>query len=329
MQYYLKAAQCFTKEIQAALCAVEPDVMPLITEIRLRKDKPLMLCTAQETAFLSPGGHLTPAPAPDSLLVNGRTLQENFLKLCDYSVYSSMAELKNGFVTVCGGSRVGICASAVWRDGQVVSVKNVTSLNFRIARAVPNCAGPILKALFTHALPSIIVAGPPGCGKTTVLRDLAFQLSSGFAGRYVKVCIADERGEFAAKGSAFELETGLNCDVYSYFPKSDAIEMALRTMSAQMIICDEIATPQEVESIAHGFSSGVAFAVSVHLHSAEDVFSKLAVRKLLAFGEFSYLVLLTGRGSDFIMIDCKEVYNEISRRNSDPFGGDGRGPVLF
>lgn len=329
MQYYLNAAEYFTNDLKTALCLVDKEKMPLITEIRLRKNKPLVLCAANETAFLSADGQLSPVPLPDSLVVTERLLHENFLKLCNYSVYSNMAELKNGFVTVAGGSRVGICGSAVWRDGQVVSVKNVTSLNFRIARAVKNCAGSILNTLFVHTLPSIIVAGPPGSGKTTVLRDIACQLSSGFAGRYIKVCIADERGEFAASGSRFELDTGMTCDVYSYFPKSEAIEMALRTMSAQLIICDEIATPREVESIAHGFSSGVSFAVSVHLSSVEDVFSKLAVRKLLEFNEFGYLVLLKNYARDFVIIDCKEVYNEIYRRNSDHFGDNGSGTVFF
>lgn len=329
MQYYLKAAECFANDVQNALCAVDREIMPMITEIRLRRNKPLMLCSAKETAFLSAAGRLTPVPAPDSLIITERMLQENFLKLCDYSVYSSMAELKNGFITVAGGSRVGVCASAVLREGQVVSVKNVTSLNFRIARAVRGCALPILNTLFVHALPSVILAGPPGSGKTTVLRDLALQLSNGFAGRYIKVCIADERGEFAANGSRFELETGLNCDVYSYFPKRDAIEMAMRTMSAQLIVCDEVATPSDVDAIAHGFSSGIAFAVSVHLNSIEDVFSKLAVRRLLEFNEFSYLILLKNYANDFVMIDCKEVYNEIHRRDSSHNGSNGHGPLFF
>ena len=157
----------------------------------------------------------------------------------------------------------------------------------------------MLNTLFVGRLPSIIVAAPPGGGKTTVLRDLARALSGGFGGRYRKVSIVDERGEFGG------FSPGVNTDVLTGFGKKKGIEIAVRTLSPELIVCDEIADDAEVDAIKAGFSSGVAFAVSVHIRDAEDLVHKSIITKLYLTGEFDYVVLLEEYGDTFSVVDLR------------------------
>lgn len=329
MQSYILSAKSFTEEVCEILLKVSSVNMRKTTEIRMRKNKPLILCMGSNSYFLSKNGSLTRNIEENTYFINERVLNENFLKFCNYSVYSSLSELKNGYVTVKGGNRVGVCASAIIKDGEISGVKNITSLNFRIARQVDRCSLPILKSIYNKNFPSIIIAGPPCSGKTTVLRDLAYQVSSGFNNKYLKVCITDERGEFASMGSGFELETGFNCDVLSSFSKEDAIDIAIRTLSPQLIVCDEITKKEEIKAISKGFASGVSFAVSVHIGNEEDLFDKKLLKDLLNFNEFKYMVLLSGNQKEMLIVECEEVLNEINRRCSFDNGNDDDGNLFF
>ena len=210
-----------------------------------------------------------------------------------------MGTLVEGFVTAPNGNRVGIAATAVEKDGTVTAIRDVQSLNIRIAREERGCARGVLNTLFVGRLPSIIVAAPPGGGKTTVLRDLARALSGGFGGRYRKVSIVDERGEFGG------FSPGVNTDVLTGFGKKKGIEIAVRTLSPELIVCDEIADDAEVDAIKAGFSSGVAFAVSVHIRDAEDLVHKSIIKKLYLTGEFDYVVLLEEYGDAFSVVDLR------------------------
>ena len=205
-------------------------------------------------------------------------------------------------MTAPNGNRVGIAATAVEKDGTVTAIRDVQSLNIRIAREERGCARGVLNTLFVGRLPSIIVAAPPGGGKTTVLRDLARALSGGF----------DERGEFGG------FSPGVNTDVLTGFGKKKGIEIAVRTLTPELIVCDEIADDAEVDAIKAGFSSGVAFAVSVHIRDAEDLVHKSIIKKLYLTGEFDYVVLLEEYGDTFSVVDLRGGGDE------DPWNVDDR-----
>ncbi|MBQ9516773.1 MAG: hypothetical protein IJI47_02780 [Eubacterium sp.] len=309
--------QYFGGEAGEALCGIDKDIMSCITEIRIRKNNFIVLVAKNTCLFVDKKGEISEHPDSRCIKTNADYVDRLFLKMCEYSIYSNEEQIKQGFITLQNGARVGICGTAVMNKDRVASVRNITSLNIRIPRRIKGCSDSVLNCLYVNSFPSVIVAGMPASGKTTLLRDMAYQLSNGFNDRYKKVALIDERGELAGKPQTESaLETGVNTDVLSSFPKALGIDIATRTLSPEMIICDEISRESEVEAITAAFSSGISFALSVHIGSRADLYRKSIIKKLLETGEFSYIVLLCGVTYTAEIIDAQEVYSEICRNNN-------------
>lgn len=290
--------------ISSALSELNSEALKQINEIRIRKNMPLILIIGKNTYFITAKGKLLNHFSEFSYIVNEEEFDVIFRRLCNYSVHCEIDNLINGFITTPGGNRVGVCSTAVKKGGEITAVKDITSLNIRIACEVKNCAKPVMNIIFVNELPSIIVASKTCGGKTTFLRDLARLLSSGFNNKYRKVAVIDERNEIAFKDSdGIIADVGLNCDALTGFPKAKGIEIAVRTLSPDYIICDEIATQSEVESIKDGFNSGVSFAVSVHADSKQDLLNKPIVKSLTDTKEFDYIVLLNDYTNDFEILE--------------------------
>lgn len=295
---------CLSDGINAALAQLSATALNCITEIRLRKNLPLVLCAGKSTYFITAKGKLLNYCSEFAYVVDEEEFDVVFRRLCNYSVHCEIDNLVNGYITVKGGNRVGVCSTAVKTDGSITAVKEITSLNIRIAKEIKDCAKPILNLLYVNEFPSIIVASPPSGGKTTFLRDLARQLSSGFNNRYVKTALIDERNELACKDDGtITADVGVNTDVLTGFSKSLGIEIAVRTLAPQLIICDEVSSLKEIEAMKNGFLCGCAFAVSVHAASKEQLMNKHIVRNLIATREFSYVVLLKDYTNEFEIME--------------------------
>ena len=299
------------EDISSAFLLADKDILPRICEIRIRRENYLVVVIRNTSYFLTQNGEICEYPAHNCIKTSASCVDKLFLRLCEFSVYSKADDINQGFVTLKNGARVGISGTAVTKNGEIVSVKDISSLNIRIPREVRGCSLSVLNFLYVNSFPSVIVAGPPSSGKTTLLRDMAYQLSSGFNERYRKVAVVDERGELAGKNAA--LSTGVNADILTSFKKARGIEIATRTLSPELIICDEVSRISEVQAIAEAFSSGVSFALSVHIGNECDLYKKTVIRELLKTGEFSYIVLLKGVTYRTEILDAEEVYNEICR----------------
>lgn len=203
-----------------------------------------------------------------------------FIELCGHSVYAYEQQISQGYFTIPGGNRVGV-AGVRGAEGFL----NVTSLNLRVARFM-TCAlpAPVVQAL-ENMDAGLLVAGAPGSGKTTFLRSIAYELIR----RRRLLCVVDERAELIpASGSA-------NCDVYARSCKAQAIEMALRCMNPQAIVCDELGTLGDAQALEAGLASGVVFYASVHCDTPRNLHKKPQVARLLQTGAFSHAVFLAGR----------------------------------
>ena len=309
----------FNSELKSVLALLDADILCRINEIRIRKENFLVIVIRNTSYFIDYNGDLYDYPSKHCVFVGAKAFEELFLSFCNYSVYSNAQSIKNGYITLENGSRIGIAGSAVYDSGELLSVKDIVSMNVRISKQVKNCSEEMLNFLYVNSFPSIIVAGKPNSGKTTLLRDMARLLSSGFNNCFRKLAVVDERGELCGKrGNANELDVGINTDVLTFFSKARGIELATRTLSPEMIICDEVSTNAEVDSILYAFSSGVRFALSVHISSRSDLLHKPIIKKLLETGEFSYVALLDNYTYKPEIIDAGEIYDEICRAdNSD------------
>ncbi len=312
--------------IKELLSTLPNETLRQINEIRLRRKQPLIIVFGNSSLFITQKGKLLNHYSNLAYVVDDEEFDLIFRRLNNYSVHSVIDNLTRGFITADGGNRIGVTSTAVIKGREVASVKDISSLNIRIANEVRDCSRQILNMLYINAFPSIIVASPPAGGKTTFLRDFARLLSGGFNNRYRKVAIIDERNEIAYKGlNGINADIGFNSDVLTGFPKGLGIEMAIRTLSPEMIVCDEISGADEVSAIADGFLCGVKFAVSVHAASIADLVFKPVVRELLSFNEFDYIVLLNDYTNDFEIVEASEIRSEIFRNYSSEFMfGDGR-----
>lgn len=248
-------------------------------ELRLRLQRPfaVSMCNRQ----------LIPI---QSMIITPRDIEDSFKQVCEYSIHTYSRELAQGFITVRGGHRVGICGTAVVKSGEIESIKDISGLNIRIARQVLGCANEITDTLTCHGIASILLIGAPSSGKTTILRDLCRQI-----GKKHKLSIIDERGEIAAsyRGTP-QNDVGENSDVLDGYPKSAGVITALRALSPQVIVCDEIGGEDDCQSLRSGVHSGVKLLATAHADSVEDIYRRKHIAALLFEGAFDYIVLLSG-----------------------------------
>ena len=313
-------------ELKSVLSLLDANILCRISELRIRRENYLIIVIKNTSYFVDYNGDLYDYPSNHCLYVGEKNFDELFLSFCNYSVYSNTKNINNGFITLENGSRIGLAGTAVYDKNEILSVKNITSMNIRISKEVKNCSEGILNFLYINSFPSVIIAGKPNSGKTTLLRDMARALSSGFNNRFAKLAIIDERNEICGKKNGkCSLDIGINTDVLTSFSKAKGIEIATRTLSPDMIICDEISTPEEVNSILYAFSSGISFALSVHISSKEDLINKPIIKTLLKTNEFKYIVLLDNYTYKPEIIDAGEVYDEICRgADTDSFVNGNR-----
>lgn len=248
-----------------------------LAEIRLRAGRRAVAVTV--------AGELFPCSEPFS----AQDIADCFAELCRYSVHSFSREIAQGFITIDGGHRVGIGGTAVLDGCRVEAVRDISSLNIRIARQVRGCAAELYSRVFSGGLKSLLLAGKPMSGKTTLLRDLARIL-----GERYRVTLIDSRNELSATVQGLPtLDVGENTDVLCGFPKGEGMLLALRSLSPQVIICDEIG--DDFDAVEQCLFCGVKLVAAAHADSLAQLSRRVGVSRLLPL--FDAAVSLGERGS--------------------------------
>jgi len=183
-----------------------------------------------------------------------------------------------GYITTEGGHRIGLCGETVVRQGTVTGIKNISSLCIRIARDFPGIA----KAA-GNLTGSVLILGPPGWGKTTLLRDLIRQRE-----RMERVCVVDERGELFPEG----IPRGNRVDVLSGCSKQEGITMLLRTMGPNCIAVDEITDREDALALMQAANCGVLLLATAHALSLTDLRQRSIYRLLLENHVFDTFLVL-------------------------------------
>ncbi len=260
-----------------------------VNEIRMRLNKRLLVYISGKPYYIAYDGITN---IKDKAIVVSREMLYNVIKRAtERSLYAVNNQLKQGFLTVLGGIRIGICGEVVIENGKVQTIKNFSSINIRVAREVKNCSLSILEFLLTGGFCNTLIISPPGCGKTTLIRDILYQMS--VRSYTYNILLADERYEIAnCFNGKPTLDVGEFTDIISGVEKAYAFNCGIRTMNPDIVVTDELSTKEDLESIMSISSCGVKVLASVHAKDIEDLKNKKDFQELLAKKVFKRFVVL-------------------------------------
>ena len=246
-----------------------------IQEIRIRINRPLILKLRNGDICIN-------------YIVTEKDILQTLEKLCENSLYAYKKQISEGYITIKGGHRVGLTGTGVIENEEIINIKYISSLNFRIAREVKGCSKYILKEIIdkeNNTIFNTVIVSPPGKGKTTMLRDIIRNLSNGmeelsFKGKNCGV--VDERGEIAACYRGIpQKDVGIRTDVIENVSKEKGILMLIRSMAPEIIACDEIGSAQDVQAIEKAVISGVKGIFTMHGKTIEDVKNNKDINRLI------------------------------------------------
>ncbi len=255
--------------IQKYINKLNEEIINQIQEIRIRCDRPIVIITDEGSSFLMVNGSLSNLLSFNCVVPTENEISDIISKMCDYSIHSFYEDMVKGFITLPNGARIGLTGSAIYDENIIKGIKDIDGINIRFPRLVSNVSDKLIKYVFKENLSNLLLVGPPSSGKTTVIKDLIYQLSSGVNGKSYKVCVIDERKEIAsAQKDASKI--GPNTDILSGFSKSLGISMAVRTLSPDIIVCDEIGE-NETDAIINAMNCGVSFIYSLHARNYSEL----------------------------------------------------------
>lgn len=278
--------------LEKPLTRLTPEQKKSLQELRIRTGQPVCMTLRGENYFLTPHGA---RHSPENAITTSQfDLEQLFKRFCQNSVYSFQNDIANGFVTIRNGHRVGLAGTCIiGQKGEITGIRNISSLCIRFAREVPGCADPLMPLICEgKQIHGTFLVSLPKCGKTTMLRDIAKQLSQ----RGFRTCVIDERSEIAAQQhGAAQLDLGPCCDVLDGFSKGTGMMFAIRNLSPQVILCDEIGSSEDIAGILHAMNAGIPVIATAHAGSIKELFRRPWFPDLLQSGAIQQVVFLEER----------------------------------
>lgn len=267
-----------------------------VREIRIRVGQPVLIVTNTEDVILK--------DVSGNEFVSDRKLMEDlFSAVNDYSIYAHADSIRQGFITVKGGHRIGFLGQAVIDNGAIKSINNISSINIRVSHQIKGVSNDIVEQLYENEnIQNTLIISPPGYGKTTLLRDLIRNISNGFRGRRgVSVSVIDERSEIAASYKGVpENDLGMRSDVFDNAPKSLGMIVALRSMSPKVIAVDEIGSKEDSEAIRHISMCGCNVLATAHGRSKEELLHNPYIKGLIDEKIFRRFVVIEKGGTKYV-----------------------------
>lgn len=290
-----------------------------LQEIRLRAGQPMLLLYGGQELFVK-------GPWEQAFRVTRRQIQETLELVGRHSLYAYEEELRQGFLTIEGGHRIGVAGRAVLEEDRVRSMKHISFLNVRVSHEVKGCGDQVMPFLYREdgQVCHTLILSPPGCGKTTLLRDLIRQISNGIPPRDKEaghegytVGVVDERSEIA--GSYLGVpshDLGIRTDVLDCCPKIQGMMLLIRSMAPRVVAVDEIGSPEEIHAIETILHCGCRFLATVHAGSLEELKRKPLLEKLVQEQVFERYIILENRGQ------ARRVHEILDGQGHPLYGGE-------
>lgn len=280
-----------------------------LMEIRLRAYRPLMIIVNNREMILKEEGGITDN-IKEAFIVTERELRETLEYVSNYSLYAFEEEIKNGYITVLGGHRVGLCGKGIYKNGEISTIKYISFINVRISHEIKGCAVSVMDKLVNKKklLENTLIISPPRMGKTTLIRDIIRIISNG--NEKIKgqtVGLIDERSEIAACYLGIpQNDVGIRTDVLYNVPKDIGINIMIRTMSPEVIAVDEIGTVRDYNAIISGINCGCRLIATIHGDGIEDVLSKKEISRLIYEKVFKKFILIRRDDIENIVYEVKD-----------------------
>lgn len=257
-----------------------------IQEIRLRANRPVLVTWMGKEYYVDEQGEYT-EQMRRAYCISAEEIGEIFSHICHYSAYAFQDEISQGFLTVTGGHRVGIAGQIVLETGEIPkTIKHISYLNIRVAHQMKGVADPVLPYLYRNGqFENTVIVSPPGCGKTTLLRDLVRQISDGNAwGKGVSVGLVDERSEIAGTYMGQpQNDVGMRTDVMDACPKRLGMKFLVRSMSPRVIAVDELGGPDDFACLREISASGCKILATIHGDTMEDIPKEVSIFRHFIF----------------------------------------------
>lgn len=259
----------------------------VVQEIRIRINKPVIIYTGNGERILD-------------YQFTSEDMKAVMSKVSNYSLYAYEEEIKQGYITINGGHRVGIAGECVVSGGIIRTIKNISSMNIRVCRELKGISDKLMNYIsYRNRVYNTLILSPPKCGKTTMLRDITRNISNGFQGiglQGKKVCVIDERSEIGGCYNGVpQMDLGIRTDVLDNCLKKDGMLMAIRSLSPEVIICDEIGTQMEIDALLMAFNSGVNMIITLHGFDIEDIYKRKVFADLINNSILERVIILSNR----------------------------------
>lgn len=300
----------FGENLKQIIQSLKQEFLEEIEEIHIRVEKPLFIFAQRKEYLIRKDGSITDK-IEEAYFPKKEDIQHILERASRYSLYAFSEEVKNGFLTIEGGHRIGIVGRAVVENGTIKTIQNISALNIRISHEVKGCSDVVLRYVIENKnFYNTLLVSPPACGKTTLLRDMIRQLSNGKKGFFEgqTVGVADERGEIAGcyNGIA-QNDVGIRTDILDCCPKAEGMLMLVRSMSPRIIAVDEIGKKEDFVAIESIVNAGIQLLCTVHGNDLEDVKKRAILGNMIKNGVFHSIVLLSAEKKAG---EIKTIYNK-------------------